>query len=85
MNKSVINFTKTVAILSNHQPNLALASIHTTTKVEKVLNTKSMNPNIKEMQYAVRGPIVLKAGQIENELERVSKFLIITKFYKKDK
>ncbi len=71
MNKSLVNLSKTLAVLSNHQPSGIIASIHTSSKREKVLNTQSMNANIKEMQYAVRGPIVLKAGQIEDELERV--------------
>ena len=71
MNKSLGNFTKTLAVLSHHQQNGAIASIHTSSRRDKVLNTQSMNANIKEMQYAVRGPIVLKAGQIEDKLERV--------------
>ena len=67
MNKNLVNFTKTLSTLSNQQ-----CGIHVTSMAQKVLNPLSMNPNIKEMQYAVRGPIVLKAGQIEDELERVS-------------
>ena len=70
MNKSLGNLTKTLAVFS-HQQHGAIASIHTSSRREKVLHTQSMNANIKEMQYAVRGPIVLKAGQIEDKLERV--------------
>jgi len=34
-----------------------------------VLNINNINPNVIELQYAVRGPIVLRAGEIENELK----------------
>ena len=37
----------------------------------KVLTMQTLNPNIKEMQYAVRGPIVARAGEIEKELQKV--------------
>nr|XP_023679571.1 alanine aminotransferase 2-like [Paramormyrops kingsleyae]XP_023679573.1 alanine aminotransferase 2-like [Paramormyrops kingsleyae]XP_023679574.1 alanine aminotransferase 2-like [Paramormyrops kingsleyae] len=35
----------------------------------KVLTTDTMNPNVKKVEYAVRGPIVQRAVQIENELK----------------
>lgn len=37
----------------------------------KVLNADTMNPNVKKVEYAVRGPIVQRAVQIENELKEV--------------
>ncbi len=37
----------------------------------KVLTMDTLNPNIKVMEYAVRGPIVLRAAEIEKELEQV--------------
>lgn len=33
---------------------------------------ENLNPNIIEMEYAVRGPLVIRAVEIEKELERVS-------------
>ncbi|XP_051958907.1 alanine aminotransferase 2-like isoform X1 [Xyrauchen texanus] len=36
---------------------------------QKVLNLDTMNPNIKRVEYAVRGPIVQRAVQIERELK----------------
>ncbi|XP_053557904.1 alanine aminotransferase 2 [Bombina bombina] len=36
---------------------------------EKILTLQSMNPQVKAVEYAVRGPIVLKAGEIEKELQ----------------
>lgn len=33
----------------------------------------NMNPNVKRMEYAVRGPLVIRAGQIERELREGQK------------
>lgn len=38
---------------------------------EKILTLESMNPQVKAVEYAVRGPIVHKAGEIEKELRKV--------------
>lgn len=38
---------------------------------QRVLTLDSMNPLIKKVEYAVRGPIVVKAGTIRRELEQV--------------
>ncbi|XP_057609664.1 alanine aminotransferase 2 isoform X1 [Chionomys nivalis] len=37
---------------------------------DRILTLESMNPQVKAVEYAVRGPIVLKAGEIEMELQR---------------
>ncbi|KAJ8247291.1 hypothetical protein GJAV_G00244610 [Gymnothorax javanicus] len=37
---------------------------------QKILTMDSMSPQVKAVEYAVRGPIVIKAGEIERELER---------------
>ncbi|CAH2324316.1 alanine aminotransferase 2 [Pelobates cultripes] len=37
---------------------------------EKILTLQSMNPQVRAVEYAVRGPIVLRAGEIESELQR---------------
>ena len=42
-------------------------------KSGKVLTLETLNPNIKIMQYAVRGPIVARATQLEKELEKGEK------------
>lgn len=34
----------------------------------------NMNPAIKKMEYAVRGPLVIRATALEKELEQVLKF-----------
>lgn len=38
----------------------------------KVLTLNSMNQNIKKVEYAVRGPIVVRSNQIKKELQEVS-------------
>lgn len=39
---------------------------------DKTLTMATLNPQVKAVEYAVRGPIVVKAGDIERELQRVS-------------
>ncbi|KAE9421680.1 hypothetical protein Angca_003135 [Angiostrongylus cantonensis] len=43
---------------------------HARMSSEKVLDIKNLNPNVITMQYAVRGPIVIRAVEIEKELEK---------------
>ena len=38
----------------------------------KVLTLDTMNPNVKRVEYAVRGPLVQRAVQIEKELKEVN-------------
>lgn len=35
---------------------------------KNVLTMETINPNVKTMEYAVRGPIVIRAVEIEKEL-----------------
>ena len=37
----------------------------------RVLTVDNMNPNVKRVEYAVRGPIVQRAVQLEKELKEV--------------
>lgn len=46
----------------------------------KVLNFDNLNPNVKTMEYAVRGPLVIRAVDIEKELAQVSMSVIKKKF-----
>jgi alanine transaminase len=39
----------------------------------KVLTMETLNPNIKTMEYAVRGPIVTRAAEIDKELKQGTK------------
>ena len=38
---------------------------------EKCVTIENMNENIIRLEYAVRGPIVIRAGEIEKELQQV--------------
>lgn len=38
----------------------------------KSLTMATLNPQVKAVEYAVRGPIVMKAGDIERGLQQVS-------------
>lgn len=38
---------------------------------EKTLTMATLNPQVKAVEYAVRGPIVIKAGDIEKRLQQV--------------
>lgn len=37
----------------------------------KVVTLDTMNPNVRRVEYAVRGPIVTRATQLEKELKEV--------------
>ncbi|KAG5268179.1 hypothetical protein AALO_G00209140 [Alosa alosa] len=39
---------------------------------DRVLTLDTMNPNVKRVEYAVRGPIVQRAVKIEKELKEVT-------------
>lgn len=39
---------------------------------ERTLTMDTLNPQVKAVEYAVRGPIVLKAGDLERRLQQVS-------------
>ena len=41
----------------------------------RVLTMDTLNPNVRAMEYAVRGPIVVRAAEIEKELEKVSDWI----------
>ncbi|KAG9356099.1 hypothetical protein JZ751_000943 [Albula glossodonta] len=43
-----------------------------TSRRGKVLTIDTMNPSVKKVEYAVRGPIVQRALQIEKELKEAS-------------
>lgn len=41
-------------------------------QAQPTLTLDNLNPNVKVMEYAVRGPLVIRAGEIEKELEKVT-------------
>jgi len=36
----------------------------------------TLNPNVRAMEYAVRGPVVIRAAAIEKELQKVRRRLL---------
>jgi alanine transaminase len=50
-----------------------VAGFHATSGNQRTLSIANMNQAVVNMQYAVRGPVVLRAGQIENEIEKGTK------------
>jgi len=59
--------------LNNHAAGMAAS--------QKVLSVDNMNPHLKKMEYAVRGPINIRAGEIEEELKKVDKKLSFFFFF----
>ena len=41
------------------------------TRTMATLKIDNMNPAVKKMEYAVRGPLVIRANEIEKEIEQV--------------
>ncbi|XP_063811601.1 alanine aminotransferase 2-like, partial [Pseudophryne corroboree] len=50
---------------SNRARNMSENGTH-----DRILTRESMNPRIKKVEYAVRGPIVTRAVELEKELEQ---------------
>lgn len=46
-------------------------------QAQPTLTLDNLNPNVKVMEYAVRGPLVIRAGEIEKELEKVKVVQVI--------
>lgn len=57
---------------------LSLASLNgKCPSTSKVLTGETMNPYVKQIEYAVRGAIVQRAGILEKELAKVRLFLTV--------
>lgn len=52
--------------------NVALLSTTMAGSGSKVITLENMNSQVKKMEYAVRGPLVIRATAIEKELQAVS-------------
>lgn len=48
------------------------------TENTKVLTLENLNPHVKEVEYAVRGPIVIRAAEIEKQIKEVFLYIIFT-------
>lgn len=56
--------------LTTIEPGRTMATKQSLNK--KCVTMENMNENIIRLEYAVRGPIVIRAGEIEKELEQVN-------------
>lgn len=65
--KAVKTTTNLVKLLRS--PHRCLSMSGAVGASKKVINLDNMNPNVKEMEFAVRGPIVIRGAQIERDLE----------------
>lgn len=45
------------------------------TMASKAITMENINPNIVKLEYAVRGPLVTRAGEIEKELQKVITYI----------
>lgn len=64
-------YTRAVVSPSVLGSDIRTCNFHTSSQHQKVLSVDNMNPFVKNMEYAVRGPIVIRAGEIEEELKKV--------------
>lgn len=76
------NAVATLKYLSNFENSRRSISTTATkmTTAKKCLQLENINPNFITMEYAVRGPIVIRAGEIEKELQQVGITIIVYSF-----
>jgi alanine transaminase len=43
--------------------------------IKKTLTMENLNPRVIDVEYAVRGPIVIRAAEIEKELKSVNIYI----------
>lgn len=60
-------------IMESNTSSDSVCNGHSQAKSTKVLSIDTLNPHIKVMEYAVRGPIVIRAAEIEKELTQGTK------------
>lgn len=53
------------------QPQSSRKPDYNTSEDDYFITFDKINPNIKVMEYIVRGPIVIRAAEIENEIKQV--------------
>lgn len=73
INKRCINTasTSTKGDLENHNNTKNINTSSNNTKhSNKVITMSNINPNVTNIEYAVRGPIVIRAAEIEKELKQ---------------
>lgn len=72
------DFTRQSPVLYSQTSTMATVQTNYTARTDsclKCVTLDNMNPAIKVMEYAVRGPLVIRASEIEKELEKVRLFV----------
>lgn len=68
--------SRVFAGVARSSPGTFLSPLHdligVRTMATKAITVENINPNILRLEYAVRGPLVIRATEIEKELEKVS-------------
>ena len=73
MNKSLNLLVKNKNFNSKNLGRCLFSTNFTTNqKSQKFLNKDNIYENVLKVEYAVRGPIVVRAGELENELKKVN-------------
>lgn len=67
--RAIVSGNFNIPLINQHQS----ATMATSAK-RQLITLESMNPNMIKMEYAVRGPLVIRAAEIEKELKAVSGF-----------
>lgn len=65
--RAIVSCNLNFASLNQHR-----SQTMATSAKRKLITLESMNPNMIKMEYAVRGPLVIRAAEIEKELKAVS-------------
>lgn len=65
LKRAIVSGNFNIPLISQHQ------TMATSAK-RKLITLETMNPNMIKMEYAVRGPLVIRAAEIEKELKAVS-------------
>ena len=65
----------TVVLYSLGRRFLSTSTLRMASSGHKVLTLDTINPNVLTMEYAVRGPLVIRAVELEKELANVSTYI----------
>lgn len=79
--KKSFEATKTLCRHLSAQPQSSRKPDYNQNEDDYFISYDKINPNIKVMEYIVRGPIVIRAAEIEKELAQVNfRFITFIKF-----
>jgi len=73
-NGDMYTFSNAVGVVGGGQH----ATRSMTSTSGRLLTMDTLNPTVKAMEYAIQGPIVVKAAEIEKELQQVCQLMSFT-------